>query len=374
MNYRTLALFMLLALAEVAIAASPPIPICRLDNTDRVLVRDTFARAATAFKALGKPLPFEQVKVNEALAPGEKALVVHIIRDSNASSSKDCSERPVKNDEPLDDLSVRGGCLLVAVDSMEIRCSASAVKLFGDIGQKTSRANPALLYVLSHELGHLYQRRMGEYTGRAERIDLAQDKASKLKELQDSCDPSSTRKEEEADAIAVEVLKKLLPAAPYREPMFSDRGSLFWNIDQLALASENWQRTSLEREFISRPTVHKAFEPTEFPTPVKTIEKNAHRFVCDVLTKNAGSIFYPSKSLTHPPAEQRLMRIAEALRPAAMSLPDNSAQTQFKAVARLQGNLSPIFTQIYRETGVYMDAVQSSICTSVNSPQPPKCK
>jgi hypothetical protein len=216
------------------------------------------------------PLPFDDIKVNEPATSGDNALVLYIVDDANIGkvSSQGCAKGVVRNDEPLDLVSVRGGCVLVAVDGMEVRCSSNAVQIFGDVGQKINRANPALLYVLSHELGHLYQRRLGEYEGRAERIDLSRDRASKLKELQDFCDPTSTRKEEEADAIAVEVLTKLLSRAPYREPLFSDQGSLYWNIDQLAMASDAWQHAALEREFISRPKVHKTFVPTEFPTPV----------------------------------------------------------------------------------------------------------
>ena len=45
-------------------------------------------------------------------------------------------------------------------------------------------------------------RRCSEHLSK--RIDLNRDRASKLKDLQDSCDPKSTRKEDEADAIAVE--------------------------------------------------------------------------------------------------------------------------------------------------------------------------
>lgn len=366
----------LLAAHSATTAAQGPIPTCRLDNSATALVLSTLNRAAAAFKGIGKPLPFDDIKVNGPARPGRNALVAYVVTDANAEgvTPQGCPKGTVKNGEPLDPISVRGGCILVAVDSMEVRCSASAIRIFGNVGQKPDRANPSLLYVLSHELGHLYQRRLGEYSGRAERVDLSRDRASKLKDLQDSCDPTSTRKEDEADAIAVEVLARTLTQAPYREPLFSEQGSLFWNIDQLALASDAWQKATLEREFMSLPSVHRAFVPTKFPTPSETVDANARRFVCDVLTKTSGSIYHPLKSLTHPPVEQRLRRIAESLQPIAKKLPDSSAQSQFAPIARLQTDLSPIFAQIYRETGVYMEAVQASICTKVNAPTPPTCR
>jgi hypothetical protein len=360
-----------------ALADERAIPKCRLDDAHKEAVQAVLTLSAAAFKAMGKALPFEGVVVNGAAVPGKPTLTAFIVQDASASgvTAQGCAQGEPRPDDTLDAISVRGGCVLVAVDRMEVRCSSRAVRLFSDMGGKSGRANnPALLYVLSHELGHLYQRRVGQYTGRAEKIDLTRDRAAKLQELQDSCDPSSTKKEDEADALAVAVLTRELKKASYVESTFSERGSLYWNIDLLNLASDAWMKASLEREFISQPAVHKSFVPTEFPTSRKTIDANARRFVCDVLTRTKGSILYPSRSLTHPPVEQRLRRIAEALQPVAKDLPDNSSQLQYAPIARLQTDLGPIFTQIYRETGVYMEAVQASICTMVNAPEPPRCK
>lgn len=302
-----------------ALAAERDIPKCRLDDTNKEDVLTALMLSADAFKAMGKALPFEDVVVNGEAIAGKPTLRVLIVKDAGASSvtAQGCAQNEPRPDDALDAISVRGACVLVAIDRLEVRCSSHAVRVFNDIGGKSGRANPALLYVLSHELGHLYQRRVGQYTGRAEKIDLTLDRAAKLQELQNSCDPASTKKEDEADALAVAVLTQKLKKAPYVEPTFSARGSLYWNIDLLNLASDAWMKSSLEREFISQPTVHKAFVPTEFPTPQKSIDANAHRFVCDVLTRTKGSILYPSKSLTHPPVEQRLRRIAEALQPIA---------------------------------------------------------
>lgn len=369
------ALVLFLAIAQKP-AHAQNIPPCRLDNSMVTLVADTIERAASAYRENGKEFLFDSVVVNKPAPPDRRALVVNIIKDANAGdlTPQGCARGAAKKDEPLDHLSVRGGCVVVAVERMEMRCSSSAVVLFGDVGTRSGRANPALLYVLAHELAHLYQRRLGEYSGRAERLDLAKSRPDKLKELQAACDPVSTKREEEADAMAVKVLETLLAKPPYREPLYSQQGSLYWNIDQLALASDAWTKAMSEREFISRPDVHKSFMPTEFPTPAKVVESNARRFVCDVLTRTHGSIYYPGRSTTHPPLEQRLRRMAESLQPTAQALPNDSNQRQFKSIARLQSQLSPLFTHMYRETGVYMEAVQSRVCTIVNSPTSPVCK
>ena len=89
-----------------------------------------------------------------------------------------------------------------------------------------------------------------------------------------------------------------------------------------------------------------------------------------MLKKRQGAVLYPGKSVTHPPLEERLRRIAEALEPVATRLPATGAQRDFEPIARLQQDVSPILTHMYRETGVYLEAVQASICTIVNAPAP----
>ena len=360
--------------AAPAAAAGTPAS-CRLDSTNAAVVKSTIERAAAAYKQLGRTLPFQAVSVNAAAVRAGN-LSVFIVKDANKDgvNAAGCSTHAVTNDDELDDRSVRGGCVLTSADAMEIRCSAQAVSIFSDVGSRRDIESPALLYVLSHELGHLYQKQAGEYSGRAEVINLSDDRAHKLSQLQSSCDPVSSQNEREADELALEVLKLSLGKPPYREPTFTERGSVYWNIDFLALASQKWTETSLQREFISRLKLHKSFEPTEFPTAQATVKANAHRFVCDVLTQKSGRILYPGKSTTHPPVETRLQRIAEVLRPVAQALPNTGGSTQFAPVARLQADLSPILTQIYRETGVYLEAEHNEVCTIVNASTPPSCR
>jgi hypothetical protein len=358
-------------------AHAQAIPACRMDTTATVLVAETVNRAAQAYRELGKTMPFDKVMVNPKVPPPDgRSLAIFIVIDANAEGvgPNGCPVRPVARDEPLDRLSVRGGCVVAGPEMLEIRCSARAVALFGTIGDRQGRANPALLYVLGYELGHLHQRQVGEYEGRAARIDLTQPKEVKLKALQTSCEPASTKREEEADALAVEIMKRLLSKPPYREPLFSEQGALLWSVDQLVLAANAWQKASLELEFISQPPVHQAFLPTKFPTPSATVLANARKFVCDVVTGTKGVVYHPLQSATHPPLDQRMGRVAEAMRPIAATLPNDTNHTPFESVARLQSQLSPIFTHIYRETGHYMGAVRGAICTIVNSSKPPACK
>ena len=227
----------------------------------------------------------------------------------------------------------------------------------------------------THEIGHIYQKRTGEYSGQVLALNLSSAPEKKLAQLRARCTPTMTEQEEQADEYSLDVLRASLMNPPYREAIFSEQGSLFWNIDLLALAADKWAQASAEREFMSQAPMHKSFEPSEFPTPLPKIKIAAKQLVCDVIKKNKGVVSVPAISSTHPPAEQRLRRIAEVLKPAAQALPRTGGSQQYKAVAQLQQDLSPIFTHIYRETGVYMEALEAEICTLVNAPEPMKaCK
>jgi len=126
------------------------------------------------------------------------------------------------------------------------------------------------------------------------------------------------------------------------------------------------------REFMSAPQVHKAFEPTEFPTPPKRSEANARWFVCDALQGKGKAISVPARSLTHPSIEQRLRNSVEALKPIAQQLPSTGGVRGYKPIARLQQDLGDIFSHMYRETGVYTEALHENVCSIVNAENPSK--
>jgi hypothetical protein len=365
-------LWMSLACAS-AWCAEPAIPACRLDSRDATLVKETLERSAAVYKAIGKPLPFDTVAVNPTHASNQLGtLTVYILRDAAAAAAKSnvCARAIPDKEDVLDDLSVTGGCETQLVGAPELRCSSRAVRLFGDRGNKIGRQNPALLYVLSHELGHVYQGARGDYSERVAAFKKAQMESDRLSQLREYCKLDSFQVEKEADEFALDVLTRLLPDAPYREPLFSPQGSMYWNIDQLALASDAWRRDNLEREIVNMPKVHPSFTPTEFPTPPQTVEVNAQRFVCDALGKSGASVRYPGRQVSHPSPEERLQRAAEALRSVAQRLPASGGQTPFAPVARLQQDISPILTEIYRETGAYANTLRKDICTIVNSDAP----
>ena len=104
--------------------------------------------------------------------------------------------------------------------------------------------------------------------------------------------------------------------------------------------------------------------------PLKKTKAHAKNFVCQALLKKAGRFRVPVITATHPPPEQRLRHIAEVLKPVAQSLPRTGGNRDFVPFARTQQDTSAIFTFMYRETGVYVEALNNEICTLVNAPDP----
>lgn len=257
----SMALFGVLAGTEAANAV-PKFPACRLDGSKNAIIEATLKRAIATYAAMGKPLPINAVAINPASPSTDpKTLDVYVVLDApkDATDAGGCASRAPGETDPVDALSVLGGCVITAVDHAEMRCSSSAVQVFAKAGRSQERESIALLYVLSHELAHLFQNRLGEYAGRVERIDLSAAPSVKLDSLREACDPISVKVEEEADAMSFDVLVKLVVGSPYREPILSERGSVYSNIDQLALASDGWQRLNARRE--SRPGQHPPWSP-----------------------------------------------------------------------------------------------------------------
>jgi hypothetical protein len=362
-----------LGLVLPALAFGADIPACRYDDNFSKLVENTTIRLVASYHDIGKDLSLDLITVNpRSSSSNPKSLRFIIVTDAAETGVDEagCSTRPMKKEDTLDALSIRSGCFVVSASPAEIRCSAGAIRLFAEKKLQDGPENPALPYVIAHELGHVFQQRLGEYSGRVEVLTLSDSSEEKIGQLRKRCAPTNTDREQEADSYSLSVLKRILAKSPYREPAFSEQGSMYWNIDLLALAADRWQASAAEREFMSTSPVHKVFEPEEFPMPVDKTKAFAKNFVCEVLSKKTGRFSIPVVSATHPPPEQRLRHIAEVLKPVAQALPRTGGHKDFVPFARTQQDTSAIFTFMYRETGVYVEALNNEICSLVNAPNP----
>ena len=236
-------------------------------------------------------LPIEKVEVNpQASNADPKTLRVFIVRDAARADVKSdgcVSGRPARTD-PLDAISVRGACVVLSGTGMEMRCSSAAVRISAPSGPARAGKSGAALHPGARACAYL-QGKAGAYSGGEGRITLKDNQAGKLQLLRNGCDPVSTRLEEEADALSLQVMSALLDAAPYRETFFSERGSMYWNIDLLAVATDACAeriagaRCGQHAEACIRPSSR-----PDLPTPPQKIEAAARRFVCDVLDQKQG--------------------------------------------------------------------------------------
>ncbi len=354
--------------AEVA-----PTPSCRFDSSLKEPVRVALDHALEAFKLEKLSLQFAEGVVNsdKPIPPGWVG--IEVVKDATQDEvdSKGChkSEPPKVRQGSMDQVSVRGGCYVSGEMANLIRCSSEAVEAFRAGTSEKRPESPALLYVLAHELAHLHQNRRGEFSGRIETIDLQKPKAVRLQRLEQICAPGLITKEEEADDIALRILRRNLPAPPYRETVFSAKGSMYWNIDRIRLAANAWHRVNLARLNHETVPVHDTFNSNKhisLPATPKLVKSASKRFLCDVLKPAKRSIRYPVRQSTHPSAEARLRKIADVLSASASGLSDSDGSQMFHPIAQLQEGVSPIFAFIDREFGVYVDDVHGEICSAVN--------
>ena len=274
-----------------------PIPECRLDDRFNDEVAQALDDAIGAFRDLGEPLGFDAALANpRGQGVGDDRLRLFVVLDA----AEACTGRAGDPSKP-DSHRVLGGCVVVSTTVPEIRCSSDALRVFAEGSDGRESLNPSLLYVLAHELAHLRQGRRGEFAGRTERITLDQSVADKIARLRRYCDPVLLTREEAADELAFAAMRRLLPEPPYRNALLSERGAMYWNIDRIALAAEQWQSLELEQSDPGADAaLHPAFNPTEFPTPSQTTVENARVFVCDVLTGQRGEVLFPVRSRSHP--------------------------------------------------------------------------
>lgn len=357
---------------EVRAASEDEVPQCRLDTRWSASIERIALSVRDIYVAEGRARLFDQVLVNPESPPKEASvLAIYVVSDAarGAVDARGCSKRAPRDSDERDDLSVNGGCVVVAVDRKEVRCSSDAVSFLGDMHGRPDREHPALLYVLAHEIGHIYQRHRSNYSGRVATIELKRPLVEKIEVLKSSCDPRGTRKEEEADEMAIGVLLKLLPFPPYFEPALSQQGSLYWAVDLLNLAANRWQEYTVHRGDKEKIAVHSAFN-VRFSASDTELETVAKSFVCDVVRGTEGEIAYPILAERHPPLEQRIRRVAEAIAPMADTLPTTDGRQLFPEFSKLQEQISPAFNMLYRETGIYLERLQQRICSRVNGDSP----
>ncbi|HET7433761.1 MAG TPA: hypothetical protein VFN10_03505 [Thermoanaerobaculia bacterium] len=323
---------------------------CRVDRASAPVVEATAKHVLTALQLRNHDLPFDRVIVNGG-APAEHALRIDIVADTPARCF------------------VEGLCQAAPGGAMSIRCSAGGVATLIDKGAEN--AQPALAYVLAHEIGHLLRHDDGLFLRDVATIALTGTRAERLRVLKRGCDTDPNLAEEEAaDETALVTLADVVPQPPYRQKFLNTRGSLYWNVDEILLAADRLQK----REATQSLPVHPLFDPDKHPSrdDAPFFAWAAQRFACDALTATKGVVRYPLPASSHPAPEQRLRRIAEKIETVAKVVVDDKGRNDYQrrtgseAAAELQQNVGAILSKLLEQEGRYYAALHEQVCSIVN--------
>jgi hypothetical protein len=330
------------------------------DNLYADIIKLTVQSSLDAFAKNKINLPFDSVIINPTQPIQDNQLVVELI----SNNGPQCQSQV-----PL------GVCSVSKRESNKIKCDAQALTIFSPL----TRPNPSLLYLFAHEIGHIHQRQSGTFTPQLSSINLGDSVPNRIKTIKNGCDRllyrSQVKQENEADDLALLVLKSLLLSAPYSEPTFSERGALYWNLDLIRMVAEKLKNVSFQSHENSEMNIHPVFDPNTVPRlstepDNQYIEWSSHRFLCDVTTQEIGNITYPLRQSTHPSAESRMKKIADRLSEHAETLPGIAdypdRQSTLSAIAMLQEKVSPIFSFMDQRFGEYFSQVHAAVCTNVN--------
>ncbi len=376
-----------------ALNLSSETPYCRLDSSLQRLVQGAILDAVEVYKKRGISLPFETIIINPEKPTAASVLRVEIVKDATRDkvNSRGClvNDRDWFGKSELDVFSVEGACYIPENSHNLMRCSQGALRTIIGDNLNDTKASPGLLYVIAHELAHLHQNTARAFIGRSKTITLSDSRASKLNQIKEPCKPDKENigvieQEEEADDLALIVLKEKLGTDRYREPLFTPRGSMYWNIDNIRLAAARIQKWVEKTKVNYGGLVHPLFDPDSkrvLPPSQEYIKWAAQKFICDVLTESKGKLVYPLRQSTHPAPELRMMKVAEELEKEAPKLVDRGGSRDYQrvpglgALPQLQEDTGSIFAFMDREYGKYFQALHREICTVLNSDDPlPDCK
>ncbi|HSK78322.1 MAG TPA: hypothetical protein VLQ45_17855 [Thermoanaerobaculia bacterium] len=377
------------ALLAATAAGFPATPACRLDGELAAEVRQAATAALRSWtdEKSGTEPRFHGVEVNPTgEAPG--LLAVELVSDAAADAVD--PQGCLRPDAPTatgsgrpDPWTVLGVCRADSARGNRIRCSASALRALTQADRAAERPSPALLYLLAHEIAHLYQGTAASFAGPALILDTGTAPAARWRQLRPICQAAGNRQltlEEEADQKAVAVLETALPSDAYRKPVLSPQASLY------ALVAEI-------RDAAAALTSWEAGEEAPLPPPValrlqtlepddENITRTATRLLCEVFGNGGGRLILSNVPGTHPTAVARLSEISGRLQKAAAGLPFGRLASPLPGteavVDQLDETLIPTIGRISagfdRSEKEFYERLWPYVCEKYLNPgQPPDC-
>ena len=281
----------------------------------------------------------------------------------------------LENNSVRDAISVKGVCNVSTQKHISLRCSSGALKILLGRYLPEGSASPSILYLLAHELGHLAMTEKGKFTSTGKALPLSADSKKKLKWLRQGClDTSQSRHyqaEEEADRLAILVLKKSLGFSPYKENVLNRQNARIWGADLIRLNLSYLKQWDGFWASDANSRLQSVYDPDSLPLPASEayVSWAAKRFVCDLIAENeVGELLVPFHSLTHPPATARMSLVSKTLRKKQPTDSHDSASLShanalgLDPFAELMGQLGEVFSHIDQQYAEYHNELQKNIC------------
>lgn len=316
------------ALAVASVVGLSATPACRLQEELAAQVRQAATAALRAWPddERGAAPRFRGVMVNP-MSDTAGSLAVEIVSDADADAVDlhGCIRPDTLSATGLnrpDPWTVLGVCTADAVQGNRIRCSADALRALTRKDQAAKRPSPALLYLLAHEIAHLYQGKPAAFAGPALTLDLGAARSTRLRQMRPLCQAEESGQltlEAKADQKALAVLEAVLPSNAYRKPLLSPHSSLYALVAEIRDAAAELTRWESGEKAPLTPPVALRLQTLEPDS--ENIARTATRLLCEVFGDEGGRVLLPNTPGSHPTAAARLSEISSRLRKKAAELP-----------------------------------------------------
>jgi len=284
---------------------------------------------------------------------------------------------------PRDEHSVRGMCVADAMEPVQIRCSAGALKwlLNSEAVEAKQATTLAMVVVLSHELGHLSSDISSRYDAIDNVFDLTWKSTDKITRIQKQCMYGDIFRgnERDADKDGMHVATRRLTEIARKWP---NQGSQAWLITQAGHQSTNVVR--FNNDWFDEPKweVPDAFRqnpggglPIMTAKELKAIlagkmvsgrspqevQLAARKFLCELTKPRAGWWYVPLQSgSSHGTLAGRLREVILPLR--SVKFEEDSRAQRIEGLSGLQGDA------FASRHWAYLRELEGAICTLVEQP------
>lgn len=281
---------------------------------------------------------------------------------------------------PRDKLSVRGSCVTDATPPMSIRCSAGALKmLLSRPAAKKGAPTVGILFILSHELGHLSERISSTYDSGDYTIDRSWPREDKFTVIRNQCQKGNSlrAREEAADKLALMVVKQHINEISRRWPK---QGSSQWLITQAGHFSTNlvrWNNDWYDKEHSDEPAVFFPEKGITFLTEEDMVHKDkedvpsgysptdirirSKMFLCELAKKTNGKwMILLQSGTTHSTMIERVSSVVGSLR--------NSIGDSGEGFSKLEGMTGKLQDFSMRRKRSYLRELEAEICDLLDQP------